>query len=1154
MSDTAPLDQVAEQRVDEICDRFEAGWRNGTHDFSLEDALNGVTGPERAILFRELMRVELELRRSLQERPALTDYLSRFPEFAELLGELLGAPAGQGLVLGEYEVLSELGRGGMGVVYLARQRHPARLVALKVIRADQLAGLPPDDRRRWLERFRIEVEAAGRLEHEHVIPIYDAGERDGQPFFAMRYVAGHSLHELTREGPLPGATAAAYLESVACAVHFAHQLQVLHRDLKPQNILIETTTSRPFVMDFGLAKVVEGGTTVTGTRELIGTPGYMAPEQIGAPGHVGPATDIYGLGATLYQLLTGRPPFQAGNVAATLQQVARDEPVPPRRLNPAIDRALETITLKCLAKEPERRYVSAAALAEDLRRYRAGEAILAQPAGWLERCRLWCRRNPARAFLAASLVLSLLALLGAGIWGYLSQAAALQEGQAREQAQAAAIREAEARQQDQHLLAIVQSNTRDGGWSEKAWALVRKAAAVRGYDERLRDLAALSLAGLDARKLKGLDALAASSATTLVFDLAGDRLLMSGTEDRKGKPVAGAQLWDTRTGKLQVSDRRGAGPVAFRGGNQGPVQLVEGQDGSLIVYDPIRRQKISTCRLSGASPLRGRDDRLGFVVAALAPDGSRVAAVLREATAEPIVAVWDAATGNQLFTAPLPPGTSASAVAFGPGGQLLAVATGGRVTLWSVPGGEELGSLATESVVVHCLAFSPDAVCLPGRKMRGRLAAGDAGGLATIWDLGSPRTLSVCRGGPYDIFALAFSPDGSLLATSGRGSARLFDVATGRFLLSLEAGDPITGLAFAANGRRLALASPNQSVGVQIWELLPGRGQLELHGLGRQVSLVRFSPDGRRLAALAQNWQVALWELPNGRLLNVLDVRHGWSPDNAALAFSADNRCFAFCAGEEASLWDVDSGRKLETWPLPQGLIDRLAFVSNQRLWLFRWEPLATSRAPGQSWPLPQVYRGWDLHPGKEPKEFFKLDEFNRRLFSAVISPNGSIVVVEGQHQGPDGDYRAIKAFAAPGGQELWSRRSLRSAASGSLGGDAGGGLVTIQPEKTADHTHLVQLATGADVEVVTTTFAALGPGAMLRVYSRNQQPGPAYALVRRGAKRPLVGLGQQALESFTVAFSRDGRQLAWGSSHGTVTVADLEEFRRRLAEVGLGW
>ena len=253
-----------------------------------------------------------------------------------------------------------------------------------------------------VRRFYTEAEAAANLDHPGIVPIYEVGQHEGQHYFSMGFVEGQSLAQRLADGPLPAREAAELIAGSAEAIEYAHQRGVIHRDLKPANILLDAS-GNPRVTDFGLAKKVEGDSGLTGSGQIMGTPSYMPPEQAGGKrGEVGPAADVYALGATLYALVTGRPPFQAATAMDTVLQVVSDEPVPPRRLNASIPRDLETICLKCLEKEPARRYASAAALAEDLRRYLAGEPILARRGSAPERAWRWCHRNPAVASLTGA--------------------------------------------------------------------------------------------------------------------------------------------------------------------------------------------------------------------------------------------------------------------------------------------------------------------------------------------------------------------------------------------------------------------------------------------------------------------------------------------------------------------------------------------------------------------------------------------------------------------------------------------------------------------------------------------------------------------------------------------------------------------------------
>jgi tetratricopeptide (TPR) repeat protein len=309
-----------------------------------------------------------------------------------------------------YELLGELGRGGVGVVYRARHLRLNRLVALKMLLAGPCAG--PGEQ----ERFLREAEAEASLRHPNIVQLYDVGEVDGRPYFTMELVEGGSLASKLAGAPLPARQAAALVAAVADGVQAAHEAGIVHRDLKPANVLL-TADDTPKVTDFGLARRLEGGGGLTLSGAPVGTPSYMAPEQArGEMGAVGPAADVYALGAILYECLTGRPPFRAETAAATLQQVVADEPVTPARLNPRIPRDLETVCLKCLHNDPYRRYDSAAALAEDLRRFDRGEPIAARPASRLERAAKWARRRPAAAVLLASGLLMIAGVTGAAVW------------------------------------------------------------------------------------------------------------------------------------------------------------------------------------------------------------------------------------------------------------------------------------------------------------------------------------------------------------------------------------------------------------------------------------------------------------------------------------------------------------------------------------------------------------------------------------------------------------------------------------------------------------------------------------------------------------------------------------------------------------------
>jgi TolB-like protein/predicted Ser/Thr protein kinase len=311
--------------------------------------------------------------------------------------------------LGEYELLEEVGRGGQGVVFRARQKSLNRIVALKVIGLGQWAT------NAHLKRFRLEAEAAASLDHACIVPIYEVGERDGQCYFSMKFVEGGQLDEVVKGAPMSIRQAVELIAKVARTVRYAHEHGILHRDIKPGNILLDIQ-GEPHLTDFGLARLVESESTVTRTLEVLGTPSYMAPEQAaGNNAGLTSATDVYGLGAVLYQLLTGHPPFAGGTTYETIKLLVETEPRPPRLWNPKVDRDLSTICLKCLEKDPQRRYSSALALAEDLERWLRHDPIQARRTGVFGRGKKWLHRNPTAAGIIV-LSLALIAALGVIVW------------------------------------------------------------------------------------------------------------------------------------------------------------------------------------------------------------------------------------------------------------------------------------------------------------------------------------------------------------------------------------------------------------------------------------------------------------------------------------------------------------------------------------------------------------------------------------------------------------------------------------------------------------------------------------------------------------------------------------------------------------------
>ncbi|MBI3411159.1 MAG: protein kinase [Planctomycetes bacterium] len=422
-SETSVVPAADLDLIDEICDEFEASWRRGAMP-QIEAYLQRAEESLRGRLWEELVISELACRQLRGERPHSDEYFPRFPERRAHLERLFATTASMreantthadaaviaNRQIGGYEVMGEIARGGMGVVYKARQLGLNRTVALKMILAGANAG--SEER----ARFRREAEAAAHLQHPHIVQIFEVGEAERLPFIAMEYLEGGNLANQLDGRPLAARAAAELTETLARAVAYAHERGIIHRDLKPANILLSCVTSSltdrpssfvPKVADFGVAKQMhecKDGQTQTGF--IMGTPSYMAPEQAaGLAKSVGPATDVYALGAILYEMLTGRRPFQGETALDTLDMVRTQELVPPRRLQPKAPRDLETICMKCLEKEPSKRYLGALALADDLQAFLANRPIVARPLGAAARVWRWCQRKPAVASLAAVLSL-----------------------------------------------------------------------------------------------------------------------------------------------------------------------------------------------------------------------------------------------------------------------------------------------------------------------------------------------------------------------------------------------------------------------------------------------------------------------------------------------------------------------------------------------------------------------------------------------------------------------------------------------------------------------------------------------------------------------------------------------------------------------------
>jgi len=603
------LDVELARRIDAVCRRFETDWRTGRRP-RIDDYLADLPEEGRPTLRAELEALERELRPSeemvappeagpptapepqtarkpptIAEAPTIapgTPPISPMPSAAPSLAHempstppsdqpqsphdqptaaVLGqdpsalgagrrAPEGSPPAaseptriryFGDYEIIREIARGGMGVVFQARQISLNRLVALKMILAGQLADEAD------VRRFYIEAEAAANLDHPGIVPIFEVGQHEGQHYFSMGFVEGQSLSQRLAGGPLPPRQAAELIRRVSEAIEYAHQRGVIHRDLKPANILLDQN-GNPRVTDFGLAKKVQGDSGLTGSGQIMGTPSYMPPEQAGGPrGEVGPPADVYALGATLYALLTGRPPFQAATAMDTVIQVISDEPVPPRRLNPALDRDIETICLKCLEKEPARRYASAAALGEDLRRFLAREPVLARPIGAPARLWRWCRRRPVVAGLGTAVAALILFVAIAGPLVAVSQSRlrTLAEERAKEALAAQDLADARRIEAEQ------------AGYEASTKALTADQALVQSYLSQAENLRNLVQPG---RQGRALELLKRASGLKHDTDSLGAKL----GADSAGLRPAMTQFWREQRPRLRSEATRWFGEFSLK--------------------------------------------------------------------------------------------------------------------------------------------------------------------------------------------------------------------------------------------------------------------------------------------------------------------------------------------------------------------------------------------------------------------------------------------------------------------------------------------------------------------------------------------------------------------------------------------------------------
>ena len=768
---------------------------------------------------------------------------------------------------GDYELLSEIARGGMGVVYKARQLKANRIVALKMILAGNLAD--EED----IQRFYVEAKAAANLQHPNIVPVYDVGEHDGQHYFSMGFVEGESLADRVKRGPLPPREAAEMIKAIADGVAYAHQHGTVHRDLKPANVLIDAT-GQPKITDFGLAKNRQDDSGLTATGQILGTPSFMPPEQAqGDIAHVGPLADVYSLGATLYQLLTGRPPFLAASLVETLQQVLHQDPAPPRQINHAIDKDLETICLKCLQKEQSKRYESAEALIADLTRWLNGQPIAARPVGRIERTWRWCRRNRAIASLLFSVALMLLVgAIGSSIAAVNFHALAKKEGEsaalAREKGQ-----EAELRLADMFTFTGI-AVAQDGDPAQAA--LWFAAAAERSLLDQQR---------LEANQVRFHTYAAAAPiairafehpgkwVTRIEFDQSG-RFLMVLTLD------SDLLVWDVWEGQLvDAPDRSSqASAAAWRPDGK---WLAQGFDSGIEIFEVGSWNSVTKGQLPGLI------ECLEF-----SPD-SRWLAIASSAGQEYSLRLWDCQNQKMLPHIILHPATIRRLVFSSQSGLLATSCADGSTKTFSIPLNSDNQDplVAPVENVGPIYQDAPDApvfvdddkalVTLPASR-RLSVTAFDASGGQQL------ATFEFQNQSDFYFDTFSASPDPRFLMTGTSRGAVIWDITKGTQVGKIMPHTNRTpAIAVHRNCKILLTGSMDRTA--RLWQLPSGEPISPSIAHQEEVWRVAFSPEENLFATCQRDGLVKIWRFAGGNTEDI-QVPSGWN--DAFLQLSNDGRFF----------------------------------------------------------------------------------------------------------------------------------------------------------------------------------------------------------------------------------------------------------------------
>lgn len=1162
------------QQLERVCDEFETAWQ-GESAPRLEDYVARVPPGQRAALWRELIELEVFYRRKRGETvdaasypaaPSLLGDVSIARESA-LSGAFVAAPAAsidevasrprpggaaRHSVIG-YDIVSELGRGGMGVVYLARHVRLKRLVALKMILAGELASF--DERL----RFRREAETAARLQHPHIVQVYDVGEADGHAYLAMEYVAGGTLARKLNGQPLPPRDAAELVEQLAQAIQHAHEQGVVHRDLKPGNVLLsvegETADSsvstpqgtraganraassggvskqeragglRAKVADFGLAKLLEHGAGMTHTGAVLGTPSYMAPEAASG-GDVGVAADVYSLGAILYESLTGRPPFRGATVAHTLEQLKTHEPITPRAFDSRIPRDLETICLKCLEKDPRRRFASARELGDDLRRYLDGELILARPIGTLARGWRWMQRRRAKAVALLGVLFGVLAVLAVSL--YFNARLSLSLGETEQQ------RRIVFRQRDEILSqSVALSRERDD-----ARRLQHESEKLRGQADRQREAAELAR--------YSAEMLLADRFLKVAEVAAADELL------RRHRPSAGAadrrgfewhHLWSCCHRELATIDPA-CGPIRdVRPAPDGRRLVVCGKDGSITLWERSPPRKLHT--LQGPRPGAKTADlpiRFNSPQAAFTADGRFLVTCNGE------LRLWDAQSGRELTRDGQPLQRDAWSMAIAPTSATLACGTrDGRLALWNLVSQELEQQHSVVKAPIDVVRWSPDERLVLAASER----ASDR--RAVLWDVrertprhgfdGDDRRLAVRD--------MAITRDGrrgvvceSLARWRWHGTRlRLYDLESFQILWTVEvAGECVSSISFSAD--ETVIWGGCHSGVVRRWEANRGEELPTLFGHTAGISALRLLADSDQFVTAGDDGRLRFWSSsptlePRRWQAPITGYVSNWcvSPDGAMLAFND--------GATVPQLWNLRTLQRIESVDSRLKNASALAYTADSRRLLtlkgnvFTLHDAVTGTAE-RSFASPLPLQIATVVLASEADRLAVLDGGGRRVLLFELSSGkclGATAASATRKLGrlalsPDGRFLAVSGLAPLPFLELLSlddRRSaevpVNSAAPGSL------------PSIAAEENHAREPSTGrSNVEA-----SAAGP----KVGDPNGQDTNDLPtlIATRSVEFPLISDHSPS----SLLFSPSGATVYFASVSGQVLSADLPTRQIRL-------